>query len=210
MITNAHLDYTGQLDARLMRRGGTGGPLMLLSNRRFSGREIERRLRAPLSWWKRLWTTLRREGTIPATMGFAAFLGHYLAGNQGVSCALVTTAGINLLAADFISGAGTHIATFNQHDCGTGAVAATIADVALGAAFGGARLAGVQSTPVAGQYRTVATMNFAGSFDITEWGLFSAAAAGTLWDRRVFGAINVANGDSIQFTYTLTCNAGGS
>jgi len=26
----------------------------------------------------------------------------------------------------------------------------------------------------------------------------------------VFGAINVLNGDSIQFTYTLTINAGGS
>jgi hypothetical protein len=30
-----------------------------------------------------------------------------------------------------------------------------------------------------------------------------------LWDRRQFAAINVNNGDSIQFTYTLTVNSGG-
>jgi len=29
-------------------------------------------------------------------------------------------------------------------------------------------------------------------------------------DRRVFAAINVANGDSIQFTYNLTIASGGS
>jgi hypothetical protein len=210
MITNAHLDYTGQLDARVVRRGGDGGPLIMLSKRRISGREIERRLRAPLSWWRRVWIRLRREGAIPVTMGFAAFLAHFVGGDQAVMSALVTTAGINLLAADFITGAGTHISAFNYHDCGTGAVAAAIGDVALGNPFGGARVAGTQSTPVAGQYRSVATINFAGAFAITEWGLFSAAAGPTLWDRRVFAAINVANGDSIQFTYTLTCNAGGS
>lgn len=30
-----------------------------------------------------------------------------------------------------------------------------------------------------------------------------------LWDHKVFAAINVNNGDSIQFTYTLTINSGG-
>ena len=30
-----------------------------------------------------------------------------------------------------------------------------------------------------------------------------------MWDHKVFGAINVANGDSIQFSYLLTCTAGG-
>lgn len=30
-----------------------------------------------------------------------------------------------------------------------------------------------------------------------------------MWDRKVFGAINVINGDSIQFTYTLLVNSGG-
>jgi hypothetical protein len=30
-----------------------------------------------------------------------------------------------------------------------------------------------------------------------------------MWDHKVFSAINVANGDSIQFTYTLTISSGG-
>ena len=30
-----------------------------------------------------------------------------------------------------------------------------------------------------------------------------------MWDHRVFAAINVVNGSSIQFTYQLTCNSGG-
>lgn len=30
-----------------------------------------------------------------------------------------------------------------------------------------------------------------------------------MWDHKVFSAINVGNGDSIQFTYTLTINSGG-
>lgn len=31
----------------------------------------------------------------------------------------------------------------------------------------------------------------------------------TMWDHKVFAAINVVNGDSIQFTYSLTCTSGG-
>lgn len=54
--------------------------------------------------------------------------------------------------------------------------------------------------------RTVGTVTFDGSAAITEWGLFNQAATGggTLWSRVVFAAINVASGDSIQFTYDLT------
>jgi len=43
---------------------------------------------------------------------------------------------------------------------------------------------------------------------VTEHGLFNASSAGTLMDRTVFSAINVVNGDSIQFTYELTATAG--
>jgi hypothetical protein len=123
---------------------------------------------------------------------------------------LVTTAGINYLMADFLASSVNHISAFNYHDCGTGTTAATIADTALETPTGGARVSGTQSTPVAGQYRSVATIPFSGSFAITEWGLFSAASGVTLWDRRVFSPVNVGSGDFIQFTYTVTGNAGGS
>jgi hypothetical protein len=99
-------------------------------------------------------------------------------------------------------------------------------DTALVTASGLARVSGTQSNPTANQYKSVATVTYTSSLAIVEWGLFSASSSGTLWDRRWFNTagapatqaaaaltaapINVNNGDSIQFTYTLTINAGGS
>ena len=97
----------------------------------------------------------------------------------------------------------------NWHDCGTGTNAEAAADSALQTAFGGSRVSGTQTEPASNQYRTTATIPFTGTLAITEHGLFSANAAGTLFDRSVFTAINVVNGDSIQFQYTLTINSGG-
>lgn len=90
------------------------------------------------------------------------------------------------------------------------------------------RATGVQTTPGSVNiYKSVATISYTTSLAITEWGIFSQAAqGGTLWDRRwlntvgapqnaaaaalVSAPISVINGDSIQFSYSLTCNAGGS
>jgi hypothetical protein len=123
---------------------------------------------------------------------------------------LVTTAGVVYLAADFAAG-GSDINAFNYHHTGIGAVAAAIGDTTLGNVTGvPARVTGTQSTPGSTNiYQTQATVSYTSGLAITEWGLFSASTAGTLWDRKVFSAINVVNGDSIQFTYQLTCTAGG-
>lgn len=100
-------------------------------------------------------------------------------------------------------------------------------DTALVTDSGVARVAGTQTTPGSVNiYKTVATQSYVSSLAIIEWGLFSASSSGTLWDRRWFNttgapattassaltvaAINVISGDSIQFTYQLTCNAGGT
>jgi hypothetical protein len=93
------------------------------------------------------------------------------------------------------------------------------------------RATGTQSTPGSvNVYKSVGTITYTSSLAILEWGIFSQAAqGGTLWDRRwlntvgapavsqaasgtslVAAPINVINGDSIQFSYSLTCNAGGS
>jgi len=98
---------------------------------------------------------------------------------------------------------------YKHHDCGTGVGGAVIGDVGLGIPYGGARAVGnqVENTPVI--YESVGTVTFAGPFAITEHGLFNNAAGVTLMDRHTFGAINVVNLDSIQFTYDLTCTAGG-
>lgn len=96
----------------------------------------------------------------------------------------------------------------NFHDCGTGTNAENVADTVLQTPYGGARAVGVQSEPASNQYRSVGTISFTGTLAITEHGIFSASSAGTLFDRSVFTAINVLNGDSIQFTYTVTYTAG--
>lgn len=102
----------------------------------------------------------------------------------------------------------TEAENLNFHDAGTGVGAEAAADSALGTPFGGARITGTQSEPASNQYRTLAVIPFTSSLAITEHGVFSASSVGTLFDRSVFSAINVVNGDSIQFTYTLTLTAG--
>lgn len=127
------------------------------------------------------------------------------------SMGLVTTAGVNYMATDFASGGATPtISGMKYHDSGTGTTAAATGDTALQTGTGNARVSGTPTNPSANVYRSVATLPYSGSAAITEWGLFSASSSGTLWDHRIFSAINVANGDSIQFTYSLTIAAGGS
>lgn len=124
---------------------------------------------------------------------------------------IVTTAGVNYMASDFASGGVTPtISGLKFHASGTGVAAAAVTDTALGTDSGVARVSGTPSNPTANQYRSVATMAYVSTLAITEWGVFSALTVGTLWDRRVFAAINVVSGDSIQFTYTLTVNNGGT
>jgi len=124
---------------------------------------------------------------------------------------VVTTAGVNFMVDDWDAGV-LNISDFNFHDSGTGTTAAAIGDVNLGTVAGPTtRETGVKSQPTANQIRSVATITYAGTAAITEWGLFNASARATvnMWDRKVFAAINVANTDAIQFTYTLTITAGG-
>lgn len=121
---------------------------------------------------------------------------------------VVTTAGVNWLATAFTNTVEPE--TLNFHDCGTGTTAEAVGQTGLITPFGGARVAGTQSTPGSVNiYRTVATISFTGTFAITEHGIFTASTSGTLFDRSVFSAINVANGDSVQFTYELTLPSGG-
>lgn len=151
---------------------------------------------------------------IPGTLMFAThleaahFSGGELAGVYDLGSGVVTTAGVTLLAADWTNTTAT-LKLANNHDSGTGTTAEATSQTGLVTATGNARGAGTQSNPSAGQYRSQATLAYTATAAITEWGLFTASTGGTLWDRRVFTAINVVNTDSIQFTYTLTCNAGG-
>ena len=135
----------------------------------------------------------------------------WLVAASGCTLGIVTTVGVNYMASDFASGGVTPtISGFKFHDSGVGTGGAVIGDTALGSPAGSARVTGTPSNPSANIYRSVAAIAYTTTLAITEWGLFSASTSGTLWDRRVFAAINVVNGDSIQFTYNLTVPSGGS
>ncbi|MGK2934345.1 MAG: hypothetical protein ACSLFE_03770 [Gemmatimonadaceae bacterium] len=124
-----------------------------------------------------------------------------------VSRRVITTAGVNFIRDAFRN--VTEAELMNYHASGTGAVAEAVGDTALGTEVEAARVAGTQSGPSAGVYRTVATIAYTATRAITEHGVFSATSAGTLLDRSVFSAVNVVNGESIQFQYDLTFPSGG-
>lgn len=133
-----------------------------------------------------------------------------------IATKLITDNGVAFLVDDWDAN-GQDLTTLNFHGCGTGTGAEAQTDSALGTESTTAlnpdntRATGTRSQPAANQYRTVGTLTFDATAAVTEHGIFSQSATGggTLWDRSVFSAINVASGDSIQFTYTCTLSAGG-
>lgn len=135
--------------------------------------------------------------------------------DYGIVCRRKVT---NAFVADMVaaladSAGSTEAATWNDyefHDCGTGTTAEANTQTALVTPFGGSRVAGTQVDGGSGAtvtYTSVATIPFTSTLAITEHGLFNASSSGTMMDRSVFSAINVVNGDSIQFTYVLTVNS---
>lgn len=133
-----------------------------------------------------------------------------------LSTKVITDAGIAFLVDDWDNN-GQDLTTMNYHGCGTGTNAEAAGDTALQTESTTAlnpdntRATGTRSQPAANQYRTVGTLTFDATAAVTEHGILSQSATGggTLWDRSVFSAINVASGDSIQFTYTCILSSGG-
>ena len=196
--------------------------------------KVVRAERAPLAWrvrnalrWSFVWGWLvtlaarafsRVTGvvTITSELAIRARLGGKWVDYGVVSRRVVTDTGVGFIVDDWDNSV-TDITNFNYHGCGTGAVAEAAADTALGAEStlilnpDSTRATGTKSQPAANQLRTIGTLTFDGAGAITEHGILSQAATGggVLWDRSVFAAINVASGDSIQFTYTATLTSGG-
>jgi len=130
--------------------------------------------------------------------------------NYGVvSHRVVTTAFVTALATYMFDGSGVAPTAYDYHDAGIGVETEAVGNTALGTPWGGARTNGTPTNPSAGLYVSAGTIAFNNTFAITEHSLFSADTVGTVLDRSLFSAINVINGDSITFTYTLTITAGG-
>lgn len=139
------------------------------------------------------------------------YRGRRLIETRDLGSGLVTTAGVNLMGGDWTNATAT-LKLANNHDSSTNTTAAAIGDTALGTAPPAgvpARAVGTQSNATANIYKTIGTQTYTGTLAITEWGLFTASSGVTMWDHKVFAAINVVSGDSIQFTYSLTVTAGG-
>ena len=96
---------------------------------------------------------------------------------------------------------------FKYHAMGTGSTAEDNTQTALvtevESRATGSQIEGTSSNI----FKTVATIDATATESIQEHGIFSASADGTMMDRSVFSAINVDNGDSIEFTYEITFNA---
>jgi hypothetical protein len=130
-----------------------------------------------------------------------------------LSTRVITTVGVKYLCDDFNANTK-DVTNFKFHAWGTGTNAEAASDVALQTESSETRATGSQASATSGAnatYTTVGTITATGSRAITEHGIFDSATVGgsTLWDRSVFSVINLASGDSIQFTYVLTANSGG-
>jgi len=126
-----------------------------------------------------------------------------------VSTRVVTTAFVNFMV-DQLQTETSEWGDFKYHDSGVGTTGAAVGDTDIETTDGEDRATGSQTEGgSANIYKSVGTIAYTSTKAITEHGLFSQASGTTLLDRHVFSAINVANGDSIEFTYELTCTAGG-
>jgi hypothetical protein len=126
-----------------------------------------------------------------------------------VAYGLVTTAFVNFMV-DQLQTETSVFGDFKYHDSGVGTTGAAVGDTDIETTDGESRATGTQAEGVSANiYRSVGTISYTSTLAITEHGLFNASTSGTLMDRHVFSAVNVVNGDSIEFTYELTVNAGG-
>lgn len=157
-------------------------------------------------WLGFLFTWLTEIPTIRSSLGIRVRKADGTWVDYGTVCyRVVTDAGVAFLVDDFDSSA-TDITTLNYHGVGVGTTAEAAAQTALVTESTTAlnpdstRATGTKSQPSANVLRSIGTVTFDASAAITEHGLFSQAATGggTLWDRSVFSAINVASGDSIK------------
>ena len=127
---------------------------------------------------------------------------------------VLTTAFVNDIV-DALQGMTNPYAWFDDykhHWSGTSTEAEAASDTNLFVGTTEDRVAGTQTTSTSSNiYKSVATITYDSTHSITEHGLFNSTSStsGTLMDRTKFTALNVLNGYSIQFTFTVEFTAGG-
>jgi hypothetical protein len=126
---------------------------------------------------------------------------------------VITIGFVNAIVSTAVTPATNPFASYKYHDSGTGTTAATDGDTALQTQAGPATRAtgtitNAQSATTGNhtaKLQDQGTISYTSTLAITEFGLFDQAAqGGNMADRRVFSALNVVSGDSIQFTYVVS------
>ena len=191
-------------------------------NLRMTGTLTAKHIKANIAHKSRISALITRfRNAIHALQGAAVIYAtlsakHYISSESqwidlGIICRrVVTTEFVNFLV-DELQANQTRFNSFKHHGSGTSSVAEAVGDTVLGAETPETRAVGTQAEGASANiYRSVGTITYAAARAIVEHGLFSAASVpDELLDRSVFAVINVATNDKIEFTYELTCTAGG-
>lgn len=113
---------------------------------------------------------------------------------------------------DVLKGTSGKFDLYKWHDSGISTIAESATQIALGSRVSTNLIAGTQAEGGSSNiYKSVATKTYTSTKSITEHGLFNASSTATykLMDRTLFAAINVSNGESIEFTFQITFSSGG-
>jgi len=125
-----------------------------------------------------------------------------------VSCQKVTQAFTQYLVDSLQNSTTSPMDVFKYHAVGTGTTAEANSQTTLVTEVE-SRVSGTQVEGASANiFKTVATVTFTGTHAISEHGIFSASANGTMMDRSVLSPVdNVISSDEIEYTYQLTVNA---
>ena len=203
-MVNGKVQMSGRVGVRVMRAPGPG---------------LAWRLRNTLRWsflfgWlangaAKALSALTGVPTLTAELRAVLIRGDGSRVNYGVlSRRVVTTAFVTFMV-DQMQTDTTAWGDMKWHDSGVGSTAENVANTDMETTDGESRVAGSQTEGAANVYVSVGTISYTSTKAITEHGLFNASTGPTLLDRSVFSAVNVVNGDSIQYTYSLSVNSGG-
>jgi hypothetical protein len=128
---------------------------------------------------------------------------------------VVTDAFAEFIAAQLITETSA-FGDFKYHHSGEGTNAEDATDTGLQTPRENSREVGTQvQGSTTKSYKSVATITYTGSYNITEHGLFNTAGTGTpptggtLMDRTKFTQIAVAATDRIEYTFTIALTSGG-
>lgn len=107
---NQNLDLKSQLGATVIRKDGSHRDIDNLSTSTIGWKSAIAKIKEPLTFWQRAWFDAKRLDLIPVGLTAAGLAGYVLSGDaSSMLMSLVTTAGVNYMAADFLSASSSRV-----------------------------------------------------------------------------------------------------